>query len=133
MSGWYLDGKEQLLARTIPAEAGVYALGVNEDYAYDATHTDFDVFEPYILLPEKQLANVTFVGGVLKADYTKWVAAGAGVLDRSLKLTGVVIYFKLDDSGALLAYIDSAAAGLPQSVGGVDVTAKWDERGILKL
>lgn len=133
MSGWYLDGKEQLLARTIPAEAGVYALGVNEDYAYDATHTDFDVLEPHVLLPEKQLANVSFTGGVLKADNPRWLAAGAGVLDRSLKLTGVVVYFKLDDTGTLLAYIDSAFAGLPQTVEGIDVTAEWDSRGILKL
>jgi len=133
MSGWYDDGLEQLLARTIPTEAGVYAIGVNEDYAYDRTHTDPAIFAPYILLPEQQLQNVSFTGGVLDADDTKWIAAGAGVLDRSLILTGVVIYFQLADQGSLLAYINSASLGLPQTVTGVDVTAHWDPRGILEL
>lgn len=133
MSGFYNDGLEQLLARTIPTEAGVYAIGVNEDYIYDRTHTDFAVFTPHILLPELELQNVSFTAGVLSADNPTWVAASAGVTDRSLTLTGAVVYFKLEDSGALLAYIDSAYAGLPSTVNGSDVTGFWDERGILRI
>lgn len=133
MSGFYDDGLEQLLARTIPVDAGVYALGVNEDYVYDRTHTDFTIFTPHILLPEKELLNVSFTAGVLDADDSRWAAAGAGILDRSLNLTGIIVYFKLDDAGSLLAYIDSASVGLPQTLTGVDVTAFWDARGILEI
>jgi len=133
MSGFYDDGLEQLLARTIPTEAGVWALGVNEDYIYDRTHTDPAIFTPHILLPEQQLSGVSFTGGVLNADDTQWLAAGAGVTDRSLVLKGIIIYFQLDTTGSLLAYIDSASAGLPSTLEGTNVTAQWDARGILKI
>ena len=132
MSGFYKIGKESLLARLIPAEAGVYAVGVNEDYTYDAAHTDPAIFAGNILLPEKQLTGVGFTDGVLTADESSWAAAGAGVSDRSLVLKGVIIYFMLADEGALLAYIDSAAVGLPQVVTGANVKAKWPQ-GILQL
>lgn len=133
MSGWYLDGKESLLARTIPAEAGVYIVGVNGDYIYDEAHSDFAPITPHILLPEKLLTGVSFTGGILRAANPIWNAAGLGVSDRSLSLAGVIIYFQLEDAGTLLAYIDSATAGLPQTLTGVDVTAKFATNGILKL
>lgn len=133
MSGWYLDGKESLLARTIPPEALVYVLGVNEDYEFNEAHDNFDVFTPHVILPELELNNVTFDDGIMKADNPKWAAAGAGIEDRSLELQGVVIYFKLDDAGSLLAFIDSAVAGLPQTLTGVNVTGRWHPSGILKL
>lgn len=133
MSGWYLDGLEQLLARTIPNTALVYAVGVNDAYVFDENHTNTGVFTGDIILPEAELQNVTFTGGVLDADDYKWLAAGAGILDRSLSLKGVVIYFRDGGFGALLAYIDSATVGLPQTLTGVNVTARWHDSGILRL
>lgn len=133
MSGWYLDGKEQLLARTIPADAGVYVVGINEDYIYDESHTDFTLITPCILLPEKLLTGVSFTDGILRAGNPTWTAAGAGVIDRSLSLQGIIVYFQLDDTGTLLAFIDSATVGLPQTLTGVDITAKIASNGLLKL
>ena len=133
MSGWYLDGKESLFARTIPAEAGVYFIGVNEDYSYVDSDVDFTNITPYILLPEQQLAGVSFTNGILRASSPTWTAAGAGVSDRSLNLQGLIFYFKLADAGTLLAFIDSASAGLPSVLTGVDVTAIFGNGGILKL
>lgn len=133
MSGWFLSGKEGLLARTTPEAAGVFVVGVNEDYVYDEEATDFTGITPHIILPEKQLLNVSFTGGTLKADNLKWLAAGAGVVDISLVLAGIVIYFQLEDTGELLAFIDQAATGLPSALTGVDVSTLWDARGILKL
>lgn len=133
MSGWYLDGKEQLLARTIPTEAGVFVVGVNEDYEYDPLHTEFASISPHILLPEKELSNVTFTNGTLRADDVQWVAAAAGVVDRSLNLQGVIIYFQFEDAGTFLAFIDRSIVGLPLTLTGVNVTARWHENGILKL
>lgn len=133
MSGFYSVGKEDLLSRVIPADAGVYVLGVNDAYVFNASHTDFAIFTPYVLLPEALLTGVTFTNGVLKAANYKWLAAGAGVADRSLTLKGLVVYFKKLNVGTLFAYIDSAQVGLPQLLSGVNVTAKWDARGILKL
>jgi hypothetical protein len=133
VSGWFLNGKEQLLARTIPPEAGVFVVGVNEDYVFDDGQVDFSVVDPTVILPEIQLTEVTFTGGILNADNVKWLAAGAGITDISLNLLGVIVYFKLDDTGSLLAFIDRAVVGLPQTLTGVNVTAYWDARGILKL
>jgi hypothetical protein len=133
MSGWYLDGKESLLARTVPEAAGVWIVGVNEDYIYDEAHTDFTFITPHILLPEQQLVGVNFNGGILRAGNPTWLAAGAGIVDRSLNVQGVIIYFQLADAGTLLAYIDSAQVGLPQTLTGVDVTGKFASNGILKL
>lgn len=133
MSGWFLDGKEQLLARTVPQAAGVFMVGVNEDYSYDEGQVDFSGITPHIILPEIELTNVTFTNGILDADDVQWLAAGAGIEDRSLNLIGVVIYFQLDDSGTLLAFIDTAVIGLPQTLTGVNVTARMPANGILKL
>lgn len=133
MSGWYLDGKESLLARTIPSDAGVYAVGVNNEYVFDESHTDFTFVTPHILLPEAQLSGVSFSAGVLRATNQPWVAAGAGITDRSLILNGLIIYFQKDAVGTLLAFIDSATAGLPQTVTGANVTAHFSALGILKL
>lgn len=133
MSGWFLDGKESLLARTIPADAGVYVVGVNDEYVFNESDADFSGITPHILLPEAQLSGVSFTGGVLRASNQRWTAAGAGVLDRSLILVGLIFYFQKDDVGTLLAFADSASAGLPQTVTGSDVTAKWSPNGIFKL
>lgn len=133
MSGFYFDGKEQLLARTIPQDAGVFCVGVNDEYIFDANHVDFTPITPHILLPEVELADVTFTNGFLDATDQQWIAAGAGVSDRSLVLVGVIIYFQKLGVGTLLSYIDSATVGLPQTLTGTNVTAYWDARGILKL
>lgn len=133
MSGWFLDGKEQLLARTIPQAAGVFMVGVNEDYVYDEGQVDFSEITPHIILPEIQLVSVTFTNGILDADDVQWLAAGAGIEDRSLVLIGAIFYFQLDTEGTLLAFIDSAVVGLPQTLTGVNVTAKMPANGILKL
>ncbi len=133
MSGFYLVGKEDLLSRDIPPEAAVTVFGVNDEYAYDASHTEFAIFADFILLPTQPLVNASFINGILKADEVVWLAAGAGVLDRSLNLQGIVVMFTLADAATLFAFIDSAQVGLPQTVTGVNVTAKWNPLGILKL
>lgn len=133
MSGFYNAGKQALLERTIPPEAGLFAVGVNDEYLFDSAHTDFAVLSPYILLPETELSNLSFTDGILKADNPKWFAAGTGIEDRSLVLKGIVLYFLLADEGALLAYLDSATVGLPQTLTGVNVTGNWNPNGILKL
>lgn len=133
MSGWYLDGLEQLLARTIPESALVYAVGVNDEYVFNENHVNPAVLADFILLPEAELQNVTFTTGILDADDYKWLAAGTGITDRSLQLKGVVIYFQEGGFGTLLAYIDSATVGLPSTLTGVNVTAQWASNGILRL
>lgn len=133
MSGWYLAGKEGLLARTIPQAASIYTVGINEDYVYDESHTDLSIFTPHILLPELLLTGVDFTGGILRGTNPSWAAAGAGISDRSLILQGVAIYFGLDAERTLLAFIDSGAAGLPQTLTGVDISGRWGSNGILKL
>ena len=133
MSGWYLDGKEQLLARTIPEAAGVYMVGVNVDYDYDETHVAFSTIEDFVILPEALHQNVTITDGVLNSDNYKWLSAGVNLEGKSPILQGVIVYFKLDDAGTLLAFIDSAQVGLPQTLNGSNVTGRWAANGLLKL
>lgn len=134
MSGFYLVGKQDLLARVIPAEAGVWMAGVNSDYEFNAGQTEYSLIEPYVILPAQELTSVTFTDGTLDADDPQWIAAGAGAEpEDNLNLIGVVVFFALDDAATLLAFIDSATVGLPQTLSGVNVTAKLDPRGLLKL
>lgn len=135
MSGFYNIGKEELLARTIPDTAGVWIVGVNDEYVFNAGHTAWELLEPYVILPEKQLTNVTFTDGILNSDEPQWIAAGAGAApEDNLNLLGVIIYFKQDDVGTLFAFMDRATVGLPQTLKGVNVTArKANSIGWLKL
>lgn len=134
MSGWYDIGKEELLSRVIPDTAGVWVLGVNSDYVYNPGQTEVALLDPYTVLPAQQLTTVTFTGGVLDADDVQWIAAGANPAPGdNLNLLGVIIFFAQDDTATLLAFIDAAVVGLPQTLTGVNVTAKWDAAGILRL
>lgn len=134
MSGYYLIGKEELLARVIPAEAGVWICGVNTDYEFNEGQTEFGLLADYIILPEKELTSVTFTDGVLDADDPQWIAAGAGAEpEDNVTILGVVIYFSDGDSRTLLAFIDGPAVGLPLTLKGTNVTAIFDADGILKL
>lgn len=133
MNQWYIDGPEKLLARQIPEAALPYAVGVNEDYVFDETHNTLTPMDPYILLPKQELINPTYTGGLLEAENTIWIEAAKGVIDRSLILTGVIILFSDGTTDWLMALIDSATIGLPQTLTGVDVTAHWDARGILLI
>lgn len=134
MSGWYLIGKEQLLSRVIPEEAGVWMVGVNSDYEFNEGQTEYALVEPHVILPAQQLTSVTFTDGVLDADNPQWIAAAAGAdPEDNLELIGVVVFFALDDAASLLAFIDSATVGLPQTLSGVNVTARIAANGLLKL
>ena len=134
MSGYFNIGKEELLARVIPDTAGVWIAGVNTDYEYNAGQTEFSLIAPYIILEEKQLTSVTFTDGVLDADDVQWIAAAAGAApEDNVTLQGVIIYFSDGDARTLLAFIDGPAVGLPQTLSGVNVKAKFDPAGILRL
>jgi hypothetical protein len=134
VSGWFLIGKEELLSRVIPAEAGVWIAGVNTDYEFNEGQTEYSLIEPFVILPAMELTNVTFTNGVMDADDPQWIAAGAGAEpEDNLDLNGVIIFFALEDSATLLAYIDRPAVGLPQTLKGVNVTCRFDTDGILKL
>lgn len=134
MSGFYLIGKEELLARNIPPEAVVMIAGVNTDYEFNENQTEWSLIAPYVILPEQELTSVTFTNGVLDADNVQWIAAGAGAeSEDNITLLGVVIFFQLGDVGTLFAFIDGPAVGLPLTLSGVNVTAIFDEDGILAL
>jgi hypothetical protein len=133
MSGWYLSFKQACWERTIPADAGIYIVGVNDDFVFDEGDVDFTNITPHIILDEIQLTNVTFTDGVLDADDIEWLSAGAGITDRSLLLVGVVFYFQKDTEGTLICFIDSAHLGLPQLLTGSNVSGKMPANGIAKL
>lgn len=134
MSGYYKIGKQELLARVIPETAGVWIAGVNTDYVFNESQTEYNLIEPYIILPAQELTSVTFTDGILNADDPQWIAAGAGAdVDDNVTILGVVIFFALDDAATLFAFIDGPSVGLPLTLKGVNVTAIFDEDGILVL
>lgn len=134
MSGYYKIGKQELLARVIPETAGVWIAGVNTDYVFNESQTEYSLIEPYIILPAQELTSVTFTDGILNADDPQWIAAGAGAdVDDNVTILGVVIFFALDDAATLFAFIDGPSVGLPLTLKGVNVTAIFDEDGILVL
>jgi hypothetical protein len=134
VSGWFLDGKEDLLARVIPEEATPWIVGVNSDYVFNEGQTAYSLIEPHIILPAQELTSVTYTNGVLDADDPEWIAAGAGAApEDNLELIGVIVFFALGDAATLLAFIDSAVVGLPQTLSGVNVHGRIAANGLLKL
>lgn len=134
MSGWFLIGKEELLSRVIPEAAEAWIVGVNTDYDFNEGQTEYSLIEPFIILPAQLLTSVTFTDGILDADDPEWIAAGAGAdPEDNIDLQGVIVFFALDDTATLLAFIDSAVIGLPQTLSGVNVTGRIAANGLLKL
>ena len=136
MSGFYSEGLEGLLARTIPSEASLNVIGVNADYTYNAGHALSNINPDHILLTEQLLAGESFTDGILNADDIVWFNAQPPESELiSPSLIAVVIYFSWNAGAdtALLAFIDSVEVGLPMTLVGVNVTAVWHESGILKI
>lgn len=134
MSGFYSKGLEGLLSRVIPEAAVFFVVGVSGVYTFDSSHeTIAEIPENSVLLAAQELANVTMTGGVLDADDPLWERVTTEEEDSTI--VGVVIFMAWD-SGAqtrLLAYMDSASAGLPQVLTGVNITGRWNASGILKI
>jgi hypothetical protein len=134
VSGFYLDGKQELLARVIPQAAGVWIVGVNTDYDFNEGQTAYSLIEPFIILPAQELTSVTFTDGVLDADNPVWIAAGAGAApEDNLELDRSRCLLRTGRRATLFAFIDSATVGLPQTLSGVNVTARIAANGLLKL
>ena len=134
MSAWYSKGLEGLLSRVIPEAAVFFVFGVSTAYEFDPNHEiTGDITEDYVILPVQELASVTMTGGVLDAADVLWERVTPSFEVNEIQ--GVIIGLSWD-SGAqtkLLAFIDSASAGLPQVLTGVNITARWSANGILKI
>lgn len=136
MSGFYSEGLQGLLERSIPSGAAFYVIGVSDDYVFNAAHDSSNINPDSILMAAQPLAGVSMTNGILNAEDTKWFSVQPPVdTELSATLVGVVIYllWNAGANGALLAYIDSTSVGLPTSVTGVNLTAEWAANGILKL
>lgn len=134
MSAFYSAGLEGLLSRVIPGAAVFFVLGVNGIYEFDSSHEiSGDIPVNAVVLPSQELTSVTMTGGVLDAADVLWERVEPTFEDNNV--AGVIIGLSWD-SGAqtsLLAFIDSASAGLPSTLTGVNITAKWNSAGILKI
>lgn len=135
MAGFYNEGLEGLLARTIPDTATFHVFGVNDDYVFSAAHEAATVgWGDSIILEEKDLASVTFTNGYLDALDVQWVDAGVGLGEGvSPTVQGVVVLIRDGATDYLFAFLDSARVGLPQVLTGVNVTAIWNAAGILRI
>lgn len=135
MSGFYLEGLQGLLERSIPAEALIFVAGINDEYTFNSAHDLSNINPDHIVLPAEELADATFINGVLDGTDTEWFNVLIPEEPISPNLAAAVIYFSWNAGAntSLLAYIDSASAGLPQTLTGVNVTAKWSIPGILSI
>lgn len=134
MSGWYSEGLEGLLARTIPQAATVEAMGVNTQYVYNSEHSVGQINPDYIILEGTPLSGVTFTGGYLDADNLTWYAAQAPE-DETISpiVKAAVIYFKDGVDITLLAYMDDREVGVPSTLAGANFIASWSTQGLLKI
>lgn len=134
MSGFFNIGKQDLLARVIPDTAGVWIVGVNADYAFNAGQTEYALLEEFVILPAQELTSVTFTDGFLNADDPQWIAAGAGApVGTNLNLDGVIVFFSDGVDATLLAHVSGPSVGLPQTLTGVNITARINPQGLLRL
>jgi len=101
-------------------------------YTYNAAHNAYDDLSGVVGSESGAFANKTFgvvAAGVFDADNITFTAVTGATVEA------IVIFL---DSGApatdlLIAYIDTAASGLPVTPNGGDITISWAAGGILTL
>lgn len=134
MSAIYPKWKEQLLQFTANnniSTGTVKAALVSSTYVYSAAHQFFSSVTG-------QVGTSVIISGGTKS-YTN------GAFDTTTdplftavtgsQVTGIIVYIDTGVAGTspLVAYIDSASAGLPVTPNGGDITVVWNASGIFTL
>lgn len=94
------------------------------DYTYDAAHDNLDdVPSAARVATSSAMANKSVTDGVFDADNVTWTSVSG---DQS----EAIIIFKdsgTESTSSLIAYIDTASAGLPVTPNGSNITVAWSD------
>ena len=126
----YPKAKESFLKADLDLDSVVRAVLIDTGtYTYNAAHDNYDDLTGVVGSESGALASKTFTNGTFDAaDITFTAVTGATVEAIVLFLdTGTAS----DDK--LIAYIDSASAGLPVTPNGGDINVVWNASGIFSL
>lgn len=118
-----LQGGVDMSSATIKA-----ALVDTGTYTYNAAHDFYNDVSGVVGTPQT-IGSKTFTNGLFDgADVTFSAVSGNTV-------EAIVIYEDTGDSATshLIAYIDSASAGLPATPNGGDISITWNASGIFQL
>lgn len=115
---------------TTPTGITWCAIGVDDNYAYNASHENVsDVNALAITAPEKELQNTTYTNGYLNADDVLFDG-----LDDADEIHAVIVYAKWSGGDLLFAYLDETADGsLPQPIDATRGLISWNDDGIFRI
>jgi hypothetical protein len=129
-SAVYPKAKESFLKADLDLDSTVRAVLIDTGtYTYNAAHDNYDDLSGVVGSESGVFGSKTFTNGVFDAaDITFTAVSGATV-------EAIVIFL---DTGTpstdkLIAYIDSASAGLPVTPNGGDIVVTWNASGIFAL
>jgi len=99
------------------------ALIDTDDYTFSASHEFLDDVGGSAIVATAALSGMTAVAGVADANNVTFTSVSG---DQS---EAVIIYKDTSDpeTSPLIAYIDTAASGLPVSPNGGDITVQWSD------
>lgn len=126
----YPKAKESFLKADLDLDSTIRAVLIDTGtYTYNAAHDNYDDLSGVVGSESGALASKTFTNGVFDAaDITFTAVTGATV-------EAIVLFLDTGTASAdkLIAYIDSAASGLPVTPNGGDITISWHASGIFSL
>jgi hypothetical protein len=126
----YPKAKESFLKADLDLDSVVRAVLIDTGtYTYNAAHDNYDDLSGVVGTESSALASKTFTNGTFDAaDITFTAVSGATV-------EAIVLFLDTGTASAdkLIAYIDSASAGLPVTPNGGDINVVWHASGIFSL
>lgn len=126
----YPKAKESFLKADLDLDSVIRAVLIDTGtYTYNAAHDNYDDLAGVVGTESGALASKTFTNGAFDAaDITFTAVTGATV-------EAIVLFLDTGTASTdkLVAYIDSASAGLPVTPNGGDITVTWHASGIFSL
>jgi hypothetical protein len=98
-------------------------------YTYSAAHDAYDDLSGIVGTESDAIGNKTFTAGVFDGDNITF----SSVTGNTAEAIVVFVDSGTASTDLLLAYIDSASAGLPATPNGGDITVTWNGSGIFAL
>lgn len=131
MSALYPKFKQELMKGNVDLETGVVRAVLIDTgvYTYDAAHDNYDDLTGVVGTESPAFTTKSFVDGLFDADNIVFATVTGNTVEALVIFldTGVAANDKL------VAYIDSASAGLPATPNGGDINITWNPSGIFQL
>jgi hypothetical protein len=126
----YPKAKESFLKADLDLDSTIRAVLIDTGtYTYNSAHDNYDDLSGVVGSESGAFASKTFTNGTFDAADITFSAVSGNTVEA------IVLFL---DSGTastdkLIAYIDSASAGLPVTPNGGDIVVSWNASGIFAL